>query len=244
MGEEDRPDEGSLEARLKGIEEDLGDAHKLIDSCKRKSALNKRLKTGAVLLIVVVVGIQMYRMIKAVTGFDVGRFTAVLNEELGRTTPEVIDTMSRVVKRVAPVYEAEFKKKAKSALPDIKMALCDEAHLFAENLEQEARQRLLVKIMAGMKEQEEVILEGIPALKDEKLVEQMLENFANSFGDELLRLFDEKLDEHFDMLVEIDETIGKFEPDPQLIQRDDLWQLLLATFMEFADIKPSPEGGR
>ncbi len=240
MGEEDRPDEGSLEARLKGIEEELGEASKLIDSCKHKSALNKRLKTGAVLLIIVVVGIQMYRMVKAVTGFDVGRFTAVLNEELGRTTPEIIDTMSRVAKRVAPVYEAEFKKKAESALPDIKMALCDEAHLFAKNLEQEARQRLLVKIMAGLEEQEKVILEGIPALKDEEMVREMLENFANSFGDELLRLFDERLGEHFDALVEIDKTIRGFEPDPELMKRDDLWQLLLATFMEFADIKTQP----
>ncbi len=235
--EEERPGTNSPDARLRDIEKSLEETQKLIDSCKRKSALNKRLKTGAVLLIIVVAGIQIYRMVKTVTNFDVGRFTVVLNEELGRTTPEVLDTMSRVVKNVAPVYEAEFKKKAISALPDIKMVLCDEAHLFAENLEQEAKQRLLVKVMAGLKEQERVILEGIPALKDEQLVEQMLENFANSFGDELLKLFDERLGEHFDMLVEIDETIGKFEPDVQLAERDDLWQLLLTTLMEFVDIK-------
>ena len=229
--------------RLTAMEENLEKIQRLLDANEGLRRRNGKLRMVGVLAIILVVLLNMTFLGLAVADFvetDIDRFMAILGREVSRAVPDVVDTLGEIAKEVGPTYESVFQAKLKEAGPAIAKKVDQETTILVENMSKQTQELLRGTLKRSVEKQKQILLEEIPELKDEKMVERLLRNLVDSSQIELYEVFDERLSASLKALTELDSTIRDIKPDPSLQEEENLRGLLLGTFLELAHMKLQP----
>lgn len=189
------------------VEQNLGDAQKLIDSLKSTRRAKSLVTLVVILATLVALLVYGSLFLKHLKKFDMQVFQNEVQNRSTRVLPSIRLEVSRILEATAPVYQKAFFDEAKKTLPSLAQSIRNEFGQIANQVPSIVKRKIETRMVNISKELTEVLKKELPPEIGVKRCESIAEKVGKQFDASMNELISGRVQDLINNANEISKTL-------------------------------------